>query len=171
MVESQIRHHNLNPQDAMVLVEPADQARPILSTEEILKAIDDNSETAALVLLPAIQYYTGQYFDMERITAHARSRGILVGWDCAHAAGNVELRLHDWNVDFAAWCSYKYINGGPGGIAGLFIHETHGSVDEKQPDGATFRPRFSGWWGSDRTTRFDMDNCRLTPFTAKYFQN
>ena len=143
----------------MVLIEPENLDKPTLSTEQILKVLDDNASSTALVLLSAIQFYTGQYFDIERITAHAHSKGIMIGWDCAHAAGNVDLRLHDWNVDFAAWCNYKYLNSGPGGIAGLFVHERHGRVDEKQPDSdETFRPRFSGWWGGDIRTRFNMEN-------------
>jgi kynureninase len=143
----------------MVLIEPENLDKPTLSTEQIRKVIDDNASSTALVLLSAIQFYTGQYFDIERITAHAHSKGIMIGWDCAHAAGNVDLRLHDWNVDFAAWCNYKYLNSGPGGIAGLFVHERHGRVDEKQPDSdETFRPRFSGWWGGDIRTRFNMEN-------------
>jgi kynureninase len=158
-IESQIRHHNFDPKDAMVLIEPENQDRPILSTEQIIKTIDDNASSTALVLLSAIQFYTGQYFDIERITAHAHSKGVLIGWDCAHAAGNVDLRLHLWNVDFAAWCSYKYLNSGPGGMAALFVHECHGRVDEKQPDSdETFRPRFAGWWGGDLKTRFNMEN-------------
>ncbi|KAJ5747547.1 uncharacterized protein N7511_009243 [Penicillium nucicola] len=158
-IESQIRHHNLDPKGAMVLIEPENLDKPTLSTEQILKVIDDNASSTALVLLSAIQFYTGQYFDIERITAHAHSKGIMIGWDCAHAAGNVDLQLHDWNVDFAAWCNYKYLNSGPGGIAGIFVHERHGSVDEKQPDSdETFRPRFSGWWGGDIKTRFNMEN-------------
>lgn len=158
-IESQIRHHNLDPYDAMVLIEPENLDRPILSTEQIFKVIDDNASNTALVLLSAVQFYTGQYFDIEKITAHAHSKGILVGWDCAHAAGNVDMRLHDWNVDFAAWCSYKYLNSGPGGMAALFVHERHGRVDEKQPDSnEMFRPRFSGWWGGDLKTRFNMEN-------------
>jgi kynureninase len=143
----------------MVLIEPQNPDMPTLSTEQIIKVIDENASSTALVLLSAIQFYTGQYFDIERITAHAHSKGILIGWDCAHAAGNVDLRLHDWNVDFAAWCNYKYLNSGPGGMAGLFVHERHGRVDEKQPDSdETFRPRLSGWWGSDLSTRFNMEN-------------
>ena len=158
-VESQLRHHNFNPKDGMVLIEPKDLDHPTLTTEQIIKAIDDNASSTALVLLSAIQFYTGQYFDIQKITAHAHSRGILIGWDCAHAAGNVDLQLHDWNVDFAAWCNYKYLNSGPGGIAGLFVHERHGSVDEKQPEtDETFRPRLSGWWGGDIKTRFNMEN-------------
>ncbi|KAJ5081736.1 Kynureninase [Penicillium alfredii] len=162
-VESQIRHHNFDPKHAMVLIEPENLDRPTLITEQILKVIDDNASSTALVLLSAIQFYTGQYFDIERITAHAHSKGILIGWDCAHAAGNVDLRLHDWKVDFAAWCSYKYLNSGPGGMAALFVHERHGRVDEKQADSEeTFRPRFSGWWGGDLKTRFNMEN-KFTP--------
>jgi len=146
----------------MVLIEPEDPDRPILSTDQILRVIDENASSTALILLSAIQFYTGQYFDIERITAHAHSKGILIGWDCAHAAGNVGLRLHDWDVDFAAWCTYKYINSGPGGMAGLFVHERHGRVDEKQPGSdETFRPRFSGWWGGDLKTRFNMENSML----------
>lgn len=145
----------------MVLIEPENLDKPTLSTEQIIKVIDENASSTALVLLSAVQFYTGQYFDIERITAHAHSKDILIGWDCAHAAGNVDLRLHDWNVDFAAWCNYKYINSGPGGMAGLFVHERHGRVDEKQPDSdETFRPRLSGWWGSDLATRFNMENSK-----------
>lgn len=151
----------------MVLIEPKDLDQPTLSTEHIIKVIDDNASSAALILLSAIQFYTGQYFDIERITAHAHSQGILIGWDCAHAAGNVDLRLHDWNVDFAAWCNYKYLNSGPGGIAGLFVHERHGSVNEKQPDGETFRPRLSGWWGGDIKTRFNMENSMYHGFDVQ----
>ncbi|KAJ5176093.1 uncharacterized protein N7482_001970 [Penicillium canariense] len=153
-IESQIRHHNFDPKQAMVLIEPEDLDHPILTTEQIMKVIDENASSTALVLLSAIQFYTGQYFDIQRITAHAHSKGILIGWDCAHAAGNVDLRLHDWDVDFAAWCSYKYLNSGPGGMAALFVHERHGRVDSEE----TFRPRFSGWWGSDLQTRFRMEN-------------
>ncbi|KAJ6103674.1 hypothetical protein N7486_003896 [Penicillium sp. IBT 16267x] len=157
-IESQILHNNLDPKDAMVLIEPNDLDHPILTTEQILQVIDDNSSSTALVLLSAVQFYTGQYFEIERITAHAQSKGILVGWDCAHAAGNVDLRLHDWNVDFAAWCTYKYMNSGPGGMAGLFVHERHGHVDEQQDGKEEFRPRLSGWWGHDSKTRFKMVN-------------
>ena len=159
-VESQIKHHNLQPKDAMVLIEPQDPEHPILETDRILRVIDEHASTTALLLLSAIQYYTGQYFNIEKITAHAQSKGIVVGWDCAHAAGNVDLKLHDWNVDFAAWCNYKYLNSGPGGMAGIFVHEKHGEVKAGQGDGELelFRPRLSGWWGGDKATRFLMDN-------------
>lgn len=143
----------------MVLIEPEDPEKPILRTEQILKVIDDNASSAALVLLPGIQYYTGQYFDIKKITAHAHSKGLLVGWDCAHAVGNVDLQLHDWDVDFAAWCHYKYVNSGPGAMAGLFVHERHGKVDLRNAgEGGAFRHRLTGWWGHDKETRFIMDN-------------
>jgi kynureninase len=132
--------------------------------------------------LPGIQFYSGQFFDIELITRHCHSNGIPIGWDLAHAVGNVPLKLHDWNVDFAAWCNYKYMNGGPGVIGGLFVHETHGKVERspaakptapgssngqtgstnnKSEAGETqlaYRPRLSGWWGSDKSSRFAMEN-------------
>lgn len=161
-VESQIQLHGHNPNDAMVLIEPENAAFPTLTTEQILRVIDEHASSTAVIFLSAIQYYTGQYFEIEKITAHAQSKGILVGWDCAHAAGNVDLQLHDWNVDFAAWCCYKYLNSGPGGMAAIFVHEKHGQVDmaktytEEDP----FRPRLCGWWGEIRDKRFLMDNSK-----------
>lgn len=144
----------------MILIEPQDPGRPILETDHILRVIDEHASSTSLLLLSAIQYYTGQYFDMKKITAHAQSKGVMVGWDCAHAAGNVDLQLHDWNVDFAAWCNYKYLNSGPGGMAAIFVHERHGEVKTNKGDGElqSFRPRLSGWWGGDKVTRFLMDN-------------
>lgn len=137
-----------------------------ISTEKVLSLIDEHAEETALLLLPGIQYYSGQLFDMQRITAYAKERGIVVGWDLAHAAGNVELRLHDWDVDFAVWCTYKYINGGPGSIAGAFVHEKHGKVDGSQEASGThsFRHRLAGWYGGDLSVRFNMDkNFQPTP--------
>ncbi|KAJ5368539.1 uncharacterized protein N7496_008299 [Penicillium cataractarum] len=165
-IESQVRHHNFDPKQAMVLIEPENLDRPILTTDQIIRVIDENASSTALILLSAIQFYTGQYFDIQKITAHAHSKGILIGWDCAHAAGNVDLRLHDWDVDFAAWCSYKYLNSGPGGMAALFVHERHGKVDNEE----TFRPRLSGWWGSDLQTRFQMNNTFVPQSGAAGFQ-
>lgn len=156
-VESQIQFHGLDPKDAMILLEPKDVDTPILSTEQILQKIDEHAHELALILLPGIQFYTGQYFDIKRITEHAHSHGIMIGWDCAHAAGNVDLQLHDWNVDFAAWCHYKYCNSGPGSIAGIFVHERHGQVDTSSPT-QNYRPRLTGWWGDDKGTRFQMTN-------------
>lgn len=144
----------------MVLVEPADPKQTTVTTAQVLSMIDEHASSTALILLPGVQYYTGQYFDMPTITAHARSYGIVIGWDLAHAVGNVELHLHDWDVDFAVWCSYKYLNCGPGAIAGLFVHEKHGQVDSRAMDKGQdgFRPRLSGWWGGDKATRFQMGN-------------
>ncbi|EAW13909.1 kynureninase [Aspergillus clavatus NRRL 1] len=171
-VESQIKHHNFDPKDGMVLIEPEDHTRPVLDTEHIIRTIDEHASSTAVILLSAIQYYTGQYFDIKRITAHAQSKGILVGWDCAHAAGNVDLQLHDWNVDFAAWCTYKYLNSGPGGTAALFVHERHGRVNLEQVNSESepFRPRLSGWWGGDKKTRFLMDNNFIPQPGAAGFQ-
>lgn len=147
-----------------MLIEPENLEYPSLTTEQILRTIDDNASSTALILLSAVQFYTGQYFDMQRITAHSHSKGISIGWDCAHAVGNVDLQLHDWNVDFAAWCSYKYLNSGPGGMAGLFVHEKHGHVDMQKAntDEGAFRPRLTGWWGADKETRFLMENGRIS---------
>lgn len=141
----------------MVLIEPPSSISPLLPTEHILSVIDAHASSTALLLLPGIQFYTGQFFDIPTITAHAQAKGITVGWDLAHAVGNVPLNLHDWNVDFAAWCNYKYMNCGPGAIGGLFVHEKHGQV--KQAGGKLeYRPRLAGWWGSDTSTRFAMTN-------------
>lgn len=119
-----------------------------LRTEDIVEAIEREGDSIALVLLGGVNYYTGQAFDMQTITDAGHRAGALVGFDLAHAAGNLELRLHDWDVDFAAWCSYKYLNAGPGAIAGAFIHERHAT--------AFNLPRFAGWWGHDKETRFLM---------------
>ncbi|KAI9798928.1 MAG: hypothetical protein M1825_004941 [Sarcosagium campestre] len=165
-VESQIQHHSLNPADALVTVDPLDPSDPLISTDRILSTITAHVATTALVLLPGIQYYTGQFLDIGVITAHAHSHGILVGWDLAHAAGNVPLQLHDCDVDFAVCCTYKYLNAGPGAIGALFVHERHGRVESPsnttsenagQGEAPAFRPRLSGWWGNDKASRFQMD--------------
>lgn len=147
-IESQILHHNLLPSDAMVQITPPNPtSSPLLTTSHILATIDAHASETALLLLPGIQFYTGQLLDIPLITSHAQKHGILVGWDLAHAAGNVPLDLHAWNVDFAVWCSYKYLNAGPGSIAGLFVRDEHFS-----------RPRLAGWWGSRKSSRFAMEN-------------
>ncbi|KAJ9657649.1 Kynureninase (L-kynurenine hydrolase) [Neophaeococcomyces mojaviensis] len=155
-IESQIRWHGLDPEENMILLEPDEDHE--ISTKRILRAIDDNADEIALVMLPGIQYYTGQFFDIETITSYAQSKGLTIGWDLAHAAGNVPVRLHDWNVDFAVWCTYKYMNAGPGSIAGAFVHERHGKVDLDGNSVPKFRPRLSGWYGGDQESRFKMDN-------------
>ena len=143
----------------MILVEP-DQDH-IISTDRILSLIDKHAEEIALVMLPGMQYYTGQLFDIARITSHAHSKGLLIGWDLAHAAGNVPLKLHEWNADFAAWCTYKYMNAGPGAIAGLFVHERHGKVEYADgSDQPVYRHRLTGWYSGDQASRFQMDNSK-----------
>lgn len=143
VIESQIQWHGLNPKQSMVQIQPDDTF--YLSTEKILTTIDEHANETAMILLPGIQYYSGQLLDIPTITRYAQERGIVVGWDLAHAAGNVELKLHDWNVDWACWCTYKYICAGPGAIAGAFVHERHGAVDYSRGcDSPRFRHRLSG---------------------------
>lgn len=155
------------------MIEPQD-VKAILTTEQILETIDRHADSTALILLPGIQFYTGQYLDIATITRHAHSKEIQIGWDCAHAAGNVELKLHDWHVDFAVWCNYKYLNSGPGSIGALFVHEKHGHVDmSASTKEERYRPRLCGWWGADKQTRFEMDNSACTVFSiliSKRFQ-
>lgn len=159
-IESHLSWHDLDPKQSMVLIGP-DEGEYEISTEKILSYIDEHAESAALILLPGIQYYTGQLFDIQKITAYAQSRNLTVGWDLAHAYGNAELKLHDWNVDFAVWCTYKYGNAGPGAMGGLFVHERHGRVDYSEgEDAPKFRHRLTGWYGGDRSVRFKMDNSK-----------
>lgn len=136
-------------EDNIIQLEPR-KNECYLRTEDILQAIEDNKDELAVVMLPGVQYYSGQFFDIQRITNFAKDRNIVVGWDLAHAIGNVPLQLHDWNVDFATWCSYKYLNAGPGGISGIFIHESHHDSDDD------FTPRLAGWWGNNKSKRFQM---------------
>lgn len=163
-VESQLRHHGLDPDNSMILVEPPSKRSPLIPTEHIISVIDEHASETALLLLPGIQFYTGQLLDMPKITAHAQSKGIVVGWDLAHAVGNVPMQMHDWNVDFAVWCTYKYLNCGPGAIGGCFVHERHCEVTSANGAGPggkpkiQYRSRLAGWWGSSKTSRFDMTN-------------
>lgn len=146
-MESQVKFHGYDYADAVIEVSP----RPgeyALRTEDILEIIEKNRDSVALVMFSGVQYYTGQAFDIEAITKAAHHAGALAGFDLAHAAGNLLLRLHDWDVDFAVWCSYKYLNSGPGGVSGVFVHEKHG----ENPD----LPRFAGWWGHKESERFLM---------------
>ena len=146
-VKTHLAHHGYDPADALLLVRPR-SAEHAVRTEDIEQMIERDGEQAALVIIGGVNFLTGRVLDMPRIAAAARRRGCVVGFDLAHAAGNVPLRLHDWQVDFAVWCNYKYLNGGPGAVGGCFIHETHAcNVD---------LPRFGGWWGNDPDTRFMM---------------
>jgi kynureninase len=146
--ESQVRYHGFDPEDAIVEVSPR-PGEHTLRTEDILATIKQHGDTVATVLFSGIQYYTGQLFDMKAITEVAHSVGAYCGFDLAHAMGNVELKLHDWDVDFATWCSYKYMNSGPGGVSGIYIHQKH-IADENIP-------RFAGWWGHTKAIRFKME--------------
>lgn len=150
VARTQLRWHDIDPADGLIVVRPRNDART-LETDDIVTSIDAAGDKLALVLLSGVNYYSGQVFDIPTIAAAAHRVGAIAGFDLAHAAGNVPLALHDWNVDFAAWCSYKYLNSGPGSVAGAFIHERHvETVDLAK------LPRFGGWWGNDPQTRFRM---------------
>ena len=146
-VETQLRHHGLDPAEHRIVARPR-AGETTLRTDDLVELVRDRGDEIALVLLGGVNYYTGQAFDIERVTAAARERGCAVGFDLAHAAGNLRLHLHDWGPDFAVWCTYKYLNAGPGAIAGCFVHRRH-SADRSIP-------RFAGWWGNDPETRFRM---------------
>lgn len=148
-VSSQIKFHGYNPKDSLITVKPCLDSYTS-STEDWLELIETQGDDISLVLLPGVQYLTGQVIDIETITKAAHRKGCMVGADLAHAAGNIELHLHDWQVDFACWCHYKYLNSGPGAVAGCFVHSNH----VKNP----FLPRFAGWWGHSKETRFLMEN-------------
>jgi len=147
MFDSQLRFHNLNPEDALVPLKKRD-GEHFWRTEDILQKIEEVGDELALVLIGGVNYYTGQVFDMQAITEKGKSVGAMVGWDLAHAAGNIELKLHEWDVDFAAWCSYKYMNSGPGNASGVFVNQRHLNKKDIQ--------RFEGWWGTKKETRFLM---------------
>jgi len=153
-VESQIRFHGFDPADALIELEP-DETSGFISDASIADALERHGHRIALVLMPGVQYLSGQSFDLRMITSLAHAKGCLVGFDLAHAAGNIDVELHDSDVDFAVWCSYKYLNSGPGSVAGCFVHERHARAN---------LPRFSGWWGHDQETRFQMGpNFAATP--------
>jgi len=146
-VESQLRWHGLDPAQALIELH-SQSGEEILRTEDILNAIEQHADSLALVLLPGIQYYTGQFFDLKTITEAAQKVGATIGVDLAHAVGNVPMQLNNWNIDFAVWCSYKYLNSGPGNTGGAFIHERY--ADDTQ------LPRLAGWWGHREEDRFQM---------------
>jgi kynureninase len=145
-VESQIRFHGFDPATSLIELE-ADEPNGTISMQAIERVLSEHGSRIALVLWPGVQYRTGQAFDLGEVTRLAHGNGSVIGFDLAHAAGNLPLQLHDSGADFAAWCSYKYLNSGPGAIAGAFVHERHARSD---------RPRFAGWWGHDQATRFKM---------------
>ena len=145
-IQSQLRFHGNDPNDDLIILESNDEK--FISMNTIVDYLSNYGEEIALVLIGGVNYYTGQAFDMAAITDKAQNCGCRVGFDLAHAAGNITLHLHNWGVDFAAWCGYKYLNGGPGAPSGVFIHERH--------LGRSDVPRFEGWWGHDKSTRFDM---------------
>lgn len=147
VVESQIRQRGFDPTDSLITLDPR-PGEETLRTEDILEAIIEHGSELALVLLPGVQYYTGQVLPLAEITAAAHAVGAFAGFDLAHAVANVEMQLHEWDVDFAAWCSYKYLNSGPGGVAGAYVHERH--VNNQT------LPKFTGWWGTNPDTRFKM---------------
>ena len=146
--ETHVKHHGLDPDKAIIEVKPRD-GEAITRNEDIISTIKEHGNSIAMVLFGGVNYYTGQYFDLKAITEAAHAAGAYAGFDLAHAVGNVELHLHDWDVDFACWCSYKYLNSGPGGVAGVYIHEQHAANTEL--------PRFAGWWGYTKETRFQME--------------
>lgn len=160
-VRSQVAFHGFDPETAVIRLRPR-PGEETLRTEDILDYLGREGDRVALVLLGGVNYLTGEVLDIPAITRAGRSAGAVVGWDLAHAAGNVPLRLHDWDVDFAAWCTYKYLNAGPGALAGAFIHERHLG----DPD----LPRFDGWWGNDPATRFEMTPVIRTLASARAWQ-
>ena len=146
-VQSQIRHHGHEPEQALVTLGPC-PGEHLIHIEDVEETLKRHGREIALVWWNSVNFYSGQYHDLARIATAARRHGCIVGFDLAHAAGNVVLHLHDWQADFAVWCNYKYVNAGPGAVAGCFIHERHGRDLDL--------PRFAGWWGNDPATRFRM---------------
>lgn len=147
-LETQVKFHGLNPD--VEIVELEERANEVgIRKEDILSKIKELGDSLALVMIGGVNYYTGQVFPMKEITEAGHEVGAIVGFDLAHAAGNIKMQLHDWKVDFAAWCSYKYLNSGPGSVAGIFVHEKH-SEDKNLP-------RFAGWWGTPAENRFMME--------------
>ena len=163
VVASQVALHGLDPAAAVLRLAPR-AGEHLLRTEDVIAAVEGAGDTLAVALLPGVQYFTGQALDIAAITAAVRAVGGVAGWDLAHAVGNVPLELHAWDVDFAAWCSYKYLNSGPGGIAGAFVHERHGA------GGAGARPRLAGWWGHRAGDRFAMGEDFVASPGAQGFQ-
>jgi kynureninase len=160
-LQSQIKFHGFDPATALIEVAPRENEYTIRE-EDLLAAIEANKESLALVMIGGVNYFTGQVFDMKTLAEAGHKAGAIVGFDLAHGAGNIHLELHNWGVDFAAWCSYKYLNSGPGSVAGAFVHERHLKNTEL--------PIFAGWWGHDKKTRFLMDSTFVPMQTAERWQ-
>jgi|HigsolmetaAR206D_1030411.scaffolds.fasta_scaffold01938_7 kynureninase len=160
-VRSQARHHGFDPDEVVVRLRPR-PGEETLRTEDVVDYLDREGHRVALVLFGGVNYLTGELLDIPAITRAGHRAGAMVGWDLAHAVGNVPLALHDWDVDFAAWCTYKYLNSGPGALAGAFIHQRH--LADPAVD------RFEGWWGTDEATRFEMAPVSRPPATAEAWQ-
>lgn len=147
-IETQLRFHGLDPAEHLIEVAPR-EGEHLIREEDIIGAIEEHRDELALVMIGGVNYYSGQFFNLEQITQAGHAAGAVVGFDLAHAAGNVPLKLHDWGVDFACWCTYKYLNSGPGSVSGVFVHERHARNSDL--------PRFAGWWGHDKDERFLME--------------
>jgi len=160
-LQSQVKFHGYHPADALIELQPS-EGEEIIRHEDILKAIADCGDSLALVMFGGVHYFTGQVLDMPSITKAAHAVGAYAGFDLAHAMGNIKLSLHDWDVDFAAWCSYKYLNGGPGTVGGIYVHELHATNKDL--------PRFAGWWGNDPEVRFKMPHQFVPVATADSWQ-
>ena len=160
-VETQVRMYGYEPEDAIVEIAPR-EGENIIEEEDIIQAINNAGSALALVMIGGVNYYTGQFFDLRKITDAAHRVGAYAGFDLAHAVGNIPMQLHEWNVDFACWCSYKYLNSGPGGVGGIYVHEHHA----KNPK--TFR--LAGWWGNEEKTRFKMEKGFLPSKSADSWQ-
>ncbi|MFI5134480.1 MAG: kynureninase [Chitinophagales bacterium] len=146
-IETQVRCHGFNPDNAIIELAPR-EGEDKIRTEDVLQKIEENKNSLATIMIGGVNYLSGQLFEIKSITDAGHKAGAFVGFDLAHAAGNVMLKLHEWNVDFACWCAYKYLNSGPGGVAGIFVHEKHAKNFSL--------PRFGGWWGNKEATRFEM---------------
>lgn len=160
-VESQVRFHGYDPIDAIIELSPR-EGEYILREEDIIASIEKNGHEVALIMMGGVNYYTGQWYPMEAITQIGHKMGCIVGFDLAHAAGNVPLMLHQWQVDFAVWCSYKYLNAGPGGVSGVFVHQKHADNPKL--------PRFAGWWGHYEEERFQMKKGFIPMYGAAGWQ-
>lgn len=146
-LQSQVKFHGYEPNDALLQIAPREGEHTV-RMEDVERLIADNRDEIALIMIGGVNYYTGQLWDMKSITKWGHDAGAIVGFDLAHAAGNIHLKLHEWGLDFAAWCGYKYLNSSPGGVSGMFVHERHLTNKELH--------RFAGWWGQDKATRFLM---------------